>query len=66
MPDYLRPVFEKLGHDLVTRNGDDSFEIPIPATLLVDGKGVVRNAYIEPDYTKRAEPTTILEWVDAL
>jgi peroxiredoxin len=66
MPDNLRPVFEKIGHDLVKRNGDDSFEVPIPATLLVDRKGVVRNAYIEPDYTKRAEPETLLEWINAL
>lgn len=66
MPDSIRPMFEKFGHDLVKRNGNDSFEVPIPATLLVDGKGVVRNTYIEPDYTKRAEPDAILDWVNAL
>jgi peroxiredoxin len=66
MPDNLRPVFEKLGHDLITRNGDDSFEVPIPATLLVDGKGVVKKTYIEPEYTKRVEPDTVLEWINAL
>jgi peroxiredoxin len=66
MPDNLRPAFVKFGHDLVKRNGDDTFEVPIPATLLVDGNGVVRNAFIEPDYTKRVEPATILEWIDAL
>ena len=65
-PDTLRPVFEHFGNDLKTRNGDDSFEIPLPATLLVDEKGVVRNAYIETDYSKRLEPSTALEWIDAL
>lgn len=65
-PDILRPVFEAFGHDLKTRNGDDSLEVPLPATLLVDQKGVVRNAYIETDYSKRLEPSTALEWIDAL
>lgn len=66
MPENLRPAFAKLGNDLVTSNGDDSFEVPIPATLLVDSKGVVKSTFIEPDNTKRVEPATILEWIDAL
>ncbi|TVY73553.1 Peroxiredoxin Q-chloroplastic-like protein [Lachnellula suecica] len=65
MPDELRPIFDKLGHDLKAKNGDDSFAVPIPATILVDGKGVVRNVYAEPNYTKRLEPQVIMEWIDA-
>lgn len=65
-PDYLRQTFEKLGHDLKRRNGDDSFEVPVPATLLVDEKGVVRNTFVNPDYTKRLEPSVAMEWIDAL
>jgi len=65
-PDALRPVFDNFGNDLKKRNGDDSFAVPIPATLLVDKNGVVRNTFVEPDYTKRLEPSTALEWVDAL
>ena len=65
-PDTLRPVFDQFGHDLKTRNGDDSFALPIPATFLVDKKGVVRNRYINPDYTQRLEPSTALRWIHAL
>jgi peroxiredoxin len=65
-PDTLRPVFAKLGHDLLKRNGDDSFEVPLPATILVDERSIVRNTYIDPDYTKRVEPSTVLEWIDGL
>ena len=64
--DSLRPVFEKMGHDLLKRNGDDSFVVPVPATLLVDQKGIVKNMFINPDYTKRCEPEVVLEWIDAL
>ncbi|KAL5333144.1 thioredoxin-like protein [Aspergillus crustosus] len=66
MPDALRPAFEKFGHDLVEHNGDDSFSVPVPATLLVDKGGVVRNAFIDADYSKRLEPTVALEWIEKL
>lgn len=64
--DSLRPIYQSFGYDLKTRNGDDSFAVPIPATLLVDQKGIVRNTFIEPDYSQRLEPSTALEWIDAL
>ncbi|KAK9233766.1 thioredoxin-like protein [Lipomyces kononenkoae] len=65
-PDSLRPVFDKFGHRLAERNGDNSFAVPVPATILIDEKGVVRNTFIDPDYTKRVEPATVLEWINGL
>lgn len=65
-PETLRPVFERFGFNLNARNGDDSFEVPIPATLLVDTKGVVRNVHITPDYTKRLPAEVALDWVAEL
>ncbi|KAL2867794.1 peroxiredoxin-like family protein [Aspergillus lucknowensis] len=66
MPDSLRPIFDRIEHGLKGHNGDDSFTVPIPATILVDKEGVVRNAFIDPDYTKRLEPAVAIEWIDAL
>lgn len=66
MPQSLRPIFEKFGHDLLASNGDDSFEVPVPVTLLVGRDGVVRNTFVETDYAKRLEPATALEWIEAL
>ncbi|KAK9343623.1 thioredoxin-like protein [Lipomyces starkeyi] len=65
-PDSLRPIFDKFGHHLAERNGDDSFAVPVPATILIDEKGVVKNTFIDPDYTKRVEPATVLEWINGL
>ena len=65
-PDEMRPVFKQIGHDLKARNGDDSFAVPVPATLLVDKTGVVRNLYLDADYTKRLEPEVAVGWIDAL
>lgn len=65
-PEVMRPILGKFGHDLNVDNGDDSYELPLPATFLVDKTGTVRNIFLDPNYTKRAEPTTVLEWIDAL
>lgn len=65
-PDSLRPVFEQFGNNMKKNNGDDSLEVPIPANFLVGKDGVVKGAYIEPDYTKRLEPEKALEWFDKM
>ncbi|KAK4077848.1 uncharacterized protein Triagg1_3542 [Trichoderma aggressivum f. europaeum] len=65
-PKSLKTVFDAFSVDLKTRNGDDSWAVPVPTTLLVDTKGVVRNVHIDPDYMLRLEPTDALKWADAL
>ncbi|KAG0646465.1 hypothetical protein D0Z07_7515 [Hyphodiscus hymeniophilus] len=65
-PEEMRGVLGMFGTDLKKYNGDDSFALPVPATLLVDKEGKVRNAYVEPDWTQRMETTEALKWVDEL
>jgi peroxiredoxin len=65
-PDAMRSVFKAFGTDFEKRNGDDSLVVPVPATLLVDQSGTVRNAYIETDYSQRLEPSVALEWIEKL
>lgn len=52
--------------DLQKQNGDDTFEVPVPATFLVGKDGVVKNRYVEADYRKRVEPETLLQWIRQL
>jgi len=60
LPDTLRPIYEKFGIDLAATNGDDSFELPVPATFVIDGKGVVRHAFVDADYTQRLDPVEVV------
>lgn len=41
-------------------NGVDSWELPVPGTFVIAQSGVVRFAFVDPDHTRRAEPTRIL------
>ncbi|KAI1348376.1 AhpC-TSA-domain-containing protein [Xylaria sp. FL0043] len=61
-----KDLHKSFGIDLNERNGDGTWEVPIPATLLVDKDGVVRNTAIEPDYKLRLDPKKALEWIDAM
>lgn len=62
----LQPPLRKFGIDLAERNGDDSLELPIPATFLIDTAGTIRNRFLDPDYKKRLDPEEALRWVAAL
>jgi len=42
-------------------NGQDSGELPLAATYVIDRDGVIRFAFLDPDYTKRAEPSAAIE-----
>lgn len=64
--DEMRPVLKAAGIELKASNGDDSLVVPLPATLLVDSKGIVRNTFIDPNYVHRLEPAIALQWIDAL
>ena len=65
-PSDLKPLFKQFGTDLEKQNGDDSFEVPVPATILVGKDGVVRNVYAEADYRKRLEPEVAMGWIAKL
>lgn len=41
-------------------NGDESFELPIPATFVVDRDGKIVYAFVDADYTKRLDPIEIV------
>lgn len=60
LPEYVRPVYAKFGIDLPAANGDDSFELPVTATYVIDKDGVIRWAHVDLDYRTRAEPRDIL------
>jgi peroxiredoxin len=40
--------------------GDDAWELPIPATYVLDRGGTVALSFVDPDYTRRLEPSAIL------
>lgn len=65
-PSELQDVYtEKFKIDLVRYNGDESWELPIPATFVVGRDGVIVYESADPDYTTRPEPTEVLAAIPA-
>ena len=51
---------EKFGLNLEKYNGVGRWELPVPATYVLDRDGIVRAGEADPDYTVRMEPSDIV------
>src|SRR5256885_298223 len=60
VPEFQQSVYRRAFINLPLANGDESWELPIPATYLVERDGTVIYASSNPDYTERPEPGEIL------
>lgn len=60
LPDAVAEQF-KGRLDVAAYNGDDSLELPLAVSYVVDQDGVIQWAFVDEDYRKRAEPSDILE-----
>lgn len=66
LAEELRPIYLEFGIDVPRHNGDESYELPLPATYVIDQGGIIRYAFVDADYTQRAEPSEVLAAVKAL
>jgi len=60
VPDEQRAVYQRAFVNLPFVNGNDSWELPIPATYILDHDGTVLYACANEDYTERPEPSDIV------
>ena len=60
VPEFQQAVYRRAFINLPLANGDESWELPIPATYIVERDGSVMYASANPDYTERPEPEEIL------
>jgi len=65
-PDPYRELLAGRGVDLPARHGNEGWFIPMPATFVVDRTGIIRYAFVNADFTKRAEPDEIIEVLQRL
>ncbi|HVB99342.1 MAG TPA: peroxiredoxin-like family protein, partial [Candidatus Dormibacteraeota bacterium] len=60
VPEDLKRVYIEMKLDLPRYNGDDSWQLPMPARFVVDREGIIRYADFDPDYTTRPDPEETL------
>jgi peroxiredoxin len=60
VPDEQQAIYRRAFVNLPFANGDDNWELPIPATFILDREGTVLYASADEDYSERPEPSEIL------
>lgn len=60
LSDALKELQTGFGNPIPKFNGDQSWELPMPGTFVLDRDGSVKFAHVDPNYTVRAEPAAIL------
>ena len=66
LPEELRAALRSSNKALPGINGDDSWELPVPATYVIARNGRVALAAIDVDYRNRLEPDAILTTLRSL
>jgi len=60
-----KALYQRTFVNLPFVNGDDSWELPIPTTYIIDGDATVIYASANEDYTERPEPREIIQILGA-
>src|SRR5437879_2393365 len=62
MNSEVKAIALNFGNDISKRNGSHKWELPVPGTFVIDTKGVVRFAQVDPNFmTGRANPEAVLD-----
>lgn len=61
VPEEQQAIYRRAFVNLPFTNGDESWELPLPATYILDRDSTVLYASANEDYTERPEPVEILE-----
>ena len=61
VPAAQEAVYRRAFVNLPLANGDQSWELPIPATYIIDRDGTILYASANEDYTERPEPAGIVQ-----
>jgi peroxiredoxin len=66
VPEQQQAIYRRTFVNLPFVNGDDSWELPIPATYVIDRDGTIIFASANEDYTERPEPSEILRVAESI
>ena len=66
LPEDLCGLYREFGIDLQRFNSNGRWELPMPASYVIDQTGVIRYAQVNLDYTCRPEPQAALAALAAI
>jgi peroxiredoxin len=64
LKEFSKDVFK---NDIALRNGEESYELPVPATYVIDTAGIIHFAHVDVDYMLgRAEPEAVVAALETI
>lgn len=63
MPDELISIYKEFGLNVNEYNGNENYELPMPATYVINKNREVIYSFVSEDYTERLEPSLIIETI---
>lgn len=60
MEEGLVDYYRNHDRDIAGMNGSEVWELPVPATYVIDQGGVIRYAYVNLNHRERAEPSEVV------
>ncbi|MBI3669211.1 MAG: AhpC/TSA family protein [Acidobacteria bacterium] len=61
VPVPVQEVYKTIGLNLPEHTADGSWNLPVPATFVLDKEGVIHACHVDVNYMRRMEPADILE-----
>ncbi len=65
-PAVVNEFYQEFGLELASYYGNAKPELPLSATYVIDRDGIIRYAYLDTDYHRRAEPSDVLKAIETL
>jgi peroxiredoxin len=66
LPDDLIETYKKFGNDLPGINDDPAWVLPMPARFVIGTDGIVAYSEVNPDYTRRPDPSELMPVLECL
>jgi peroxiredoxin len=66
LPDYLIELYKSFKNDLPVFNDDPAWVLPMPGRFVIGEDRVIAYAEVNPDYTRRPDPSELLPVLDHL
>ena len=60
----IQELYTGFGIDFEHTYGDKTYQLPLPATYVINQEGVITYAFLNEDYTLRAEPSDVMSALD--
>ena len=60
----IQELYTGFGIDFEQTYGDKTYQLPLPATYVINQNGIITYAFLNEDYTLRAEPSDVMAVLD--